>query len=72
MAPIYLFDIYKILDTRRAELHALQVSANPEDVETRWFLKGRENALMELRDFLKNGYEGKLPRRLQAKRGDGG
>ena len=67
MAPIYLLDIYKIIDTQLTELRDLQASTNDVDLETSWLLKGRLDALIEVRDFLKNGYEGKLPKRLQEK-----
>ena len=67
MAPIYLLDIYKIIDTQLAKLRELQSSASQVDVESSWLLEGRVDALTDVRDFLKRGYEGKLPKRLQAK-----
>lgn len=67
MAPIYLLDIYKIIDTQLAELRDLRDSGHQANLKTSWILKGRLDALTEVRDFLKDGYERKLPKRLRQK-----
>jgi len=67
MAPVYLLDIFKIIDKHLAELQKVKASATHGESSNIKFLKGRLDALIEVRDFLKNGYEGKLPRRMRPK-----
>lgn len=63
MAPVYLLDIYKIIDTLLDEIHNTRVLET--DPERSWFVEGQLDALTEVREYLRNGYEGKLPKRLR-------
>lgn len=64
MSHTYLLDLYELIDQRlRAIEDDLQIQdSSAGDVA---FLQGRAVTLMEFKQFLKSGYNIKLPRRLR-------
>ena len=67
MSHTYLIDLYELIEQRLQEIgDDLQTkSSSAGDVE---FLQGRAAGLVEFKQFLKSGYDLKLPRRLRGKR----
>ena len=62
MSHNYLFDTYRYLQKRLDEIRPRLTGA---DAATRSYAAGQIDALCELERFLKERYEGKLPRRLR-------
>jgi hypothetical protein len=60
----YLLDLYEILEQRKNELEsgkALSVDSS----ESKEYLRGQINAVVEFTSFLKENYHEKLPRRMR-------
>ncbi len=66
MSHTYLIDLYELIDQRLQEIgDELQTKGSSAgDVD---FLQGRTTSLVEFKQFLKSGYDLKLPRRLRGK-----
>ena len=64
MAYVYLLDLYKQIENRINEAqNGLETSGIDE--LTAKFEKGRIDALIEIREFLKENFNTKLPRRIR-------
>ena len=64
MAYIYLLNLYEKIDLRLDETRALLSDKNKAPYEIR-FLKGREDILLEFRQFLSANLNAKLPKRIR-------
>lgn len=66
MSHTYLIDLYELIEQRLQEIgNELQTKElSGGDVD---FLQGRTAGLVEFKQFLKSGYDDKLPRRLRGK-----
>ena len=62
MSYNYLLDLYQVLDTR---LELLTDNMNDIQRGTTEFDRGRYDCLLEFKQFLRDHYHHKLPRRLQ-------
>ena len=62
MSHNYLFDTYQYLQQRLDDISPRLTGA---DAATRSYASGQIDALCELERFLKEHYEGRLPRRLR-------
>ena len=64
MAYVYLLDLYKHIEKRMEDArHGLQQADG--DVPDSKFEQGRIDILTEFRDFLKDNFNPKLPRRIR-------
>lgn len=68
MSYTYLFELYELLDRRLADARDA-ISATDDPAVEAALRKGRIRGIEEIRSFLADHYEPKLPRRL---RGNGG
>ena len=62
MSYNYLLDLYQLLDSR---LELLEDKINDAQKSTAEFDQGRYDCLLEFKQFLRDHYHHKLPRRLQ-------
>ena len=64
MAYVYLLDLYKYIDERLGRATDGRDKAN-DDLALGKFEQGRIDSLTEFKDFLKENFNPKLPRRIR-------
>ena len=67
MSHTYLIDLYELIEGRLKDIRE-ELQENGSSGKNTDFLQGRAASLMEFKQFLKVGYDIKLPRRLRGKR----
>lgn len=64
MAYVYLLDLYKQIEDRLKHAHAGLEEAGADELAA-GFERGRIDALIEVRHFLEDNFNAKLPRRIR-------
>ncbi len=67
MAPIYLFDLYRVIDDQAKKVYSFLQGDQQLPTNEKKFGEGQLDALQEIKQFLADSYNIKLPKKLRKK-----